>query len=85
MDAKEWLKANKIKNTFIQVGDRMTQDLSLLMDEFAKEYHQRIFNRCATKQVSNNKHCPEKAKHQIGDSNDYLCDRCYENYLERNN
>jgi len=37
--------------------------------------------KCAIKVVATGEHCPETGIHQIDDSEDYLCDRCYENWL----
>ena len=37
--------------------------------------------KCAVKVVATGEHCPETGIHQIDGSEDYLCDRCYENWL----
>ncbi len=37
--------------------------------------------KCAVKAVATGEHCPETGIHQIDDSEDYLCDRCYENWI----
>jgi hypothetical protein len=37
--------------------------------------------KCAVRVVATGEHCPETGIHQIDGSEDYLCDRCYENWL----
>ena len=37
--------------------------------------------KCAVKVVATDEHCPETGMLQIDGGEDYLCDRCYENWL----
>ncbi len=41
--------------------------------------------QCAVKVLSTGKHCPEVGIHKSIDSDEYLCERCYDNYKHRNN
>ena len=42
--------------------------------------------KCAVKVVATGEHCPETGIHKIDDTDDYLCDGCYENWKHiRNN
>ena len=41
--------------------------------------------KCATKVVATGEHCPETGIYQIDDTDDYLCDRCYENWKHIHN
>lgn len=38
-------------------------------------------HKCSVKRDFDNKNCPEKGVHKIG--NEYLCERCYVSYVER--
>lgn len=37
--------------------------------------------KCDVKVVATGEHCPDTDIHQIDGSENYLCDRCYENWL----
>jgi hypothetical protein len=39
--------------------------------------------KCAVKVVETGEHCPETGIYQIDNSEDYLCDKCYKNWIHR--
>jgi hypothetical protein len=41
--------------------------------------------KCAVKVVTTGEHCPETGIHQIDDTNEYLCEKCYENWTHSHN
>lgn len=41
--------------------------------------------KCEVKVVATGEHCPETGIHQIDNTDDYLCDRCYENWKRIHN
>ena len=41
--------------------------------------------KCAVKVVSTWEHCPETGIHTIDDTDEYLCERCYENWMRSHN
>lgn len=41
--------------------------------------------KCAVKVVSTGEHCPETGIHKIDDADEYLCEKCYENWMRSHN
>ena len=63
-----------------------SKDLEPMYSKFINDHFWELtsnFRICSTKIQSTGEHCPEEGLFQIDDSGDYLCSKCYENYISK--
>lgn len=80
MTAK-YLKIKELANQITANGDK---EIYHLPGEYVPTDPQPVVKiKCAVKVDSTGQHCPGEGKYKIGDTDQYLCEKCYQNFLNK--